>query len=252
MTRAAETSISLLSACVTFPLLSAQSRSLRNRIVQTATAGQLGVNSDGHHFVRGLNDVSLEITRGERVGLLGRNGSGKSTLLRVLSGIYEPTSGKATVIGKPTTLMDISLGINPEATGLQNVFLQAALMGVPRKKMRERVGDIVDFSELGDFIHLPVRTYSSGMQLRLALAISTVYSPEILIMDEWLSVGDEAFRVKAEKKIRELVDGAGILIIATHSRELVESICTRAILLDQGRIVHDGPAGEVAAAYFSS
>ena len=251
MTQGSNVSISLNNASVEFPLLSAQSRSLRNRIVKTATAGQFSINDSGHHYVRGLDSVSLEIARGERVGLLGRNGAGKSTLLRVLGGIYEPTSGSATIIGKPTTLMDISLGINPEATGLQNIFLQAALMGVSKNTMKNHIDEILDFSELGDFIHLPVRTYSSGMQLRLALAVSTVSSPEILIMDEWLSVGDEAFKAKAEKKLRQLVDDANILVIATHSRELVESVCTRALLIDQGRVILDGTPTEVAAAYFT-
>jgi lipopolysaccharide transport system ATP-binding protein len=201
-------------------------------------------------MVRALSNISFEFNDGDRVGLVGHNGAGKSTMLRALSGVYAPTRGKAIIRGEIGSLIDISLGINPEATGRENVFVRGQLLGLTKKEISERYDEIVDFAELGDFIEMPVRTYSSGMHLRLAFAVSTVVRPEILLMDEWLSVGDENFKHKAEARLTKMVDATKILAIASHSRELIEKVCNRVIWLEHGQVKMDGSVAEVLSAYF--
>lgn len=236
---------------VDFPIFNANGRSLTSRILEAATGGKLDKDPQGRVMVRALQDLSFSVSEGERVGLLGHNGAGKSTLLRVLAGVYKPQIGSATVHGKVSSLIDISLGINPEASGKENVFIRGALLGLSKSEIQRWYNDIVEFSELGDFIEMPVRTYSSGMHLRLAFAVSTVIRPEILLMDEWLSVGDENFKNKSEQRLTSLVDTAKILILASHSRELIETTCTRVIWLEHGVIRADGPVGEIVPQYFS-
>jgi lipopolysaccharide transport system ATP-binding protein len=243
--------IRIEDATIEFPIFNAKSRSLTSRLLEVATGGKLDKNRDGHVVVRALANLNLSIVAGERVGLLGHNGAGKSSLLRTLSGVYRPSVGTVSVKGEVGSLIDISMGINAEATGRENIFLRGLLLGLKKEEIREKFDEIVDFSELGPFIDMPVRTYSSGMHLRLAFAVSTVLRPEILLMDEWLSVGDESFRHKAEARLSEVVAATKILVIATHSRQLVESTCTRAIWLEHGQIKMDGPAKDVAEAYFS-
>lgn len=238
------------SVSVQFPIFNANGRSLTSRIVQVATGGKLDSDPNGRIVVHALNEISFKISSGERVGLLGHNGAGKSTLLRTLSRVYEPTRGVVKVSGKVSSLIDLSLGINPEATGAENIRIRGAILGLTKREISEKTEEIVDFSELGDFINMPVRTYSTGMQLRLAFSVSTVVSPEILLMDEWLSVGDEDFRHKAERRLATLVDRTEILVLATHSRELLESTCTRAIWLEHGEIRMDGSVSTVANSYF--
>jgi lipopolysaccharide transport system ATP-binding protein len=197
-----------------------------------------------------MEEVSFEVHDGERVALLGHNGAGKSTLLRAISGVYEPVLGTIEISGSVGSLIDLGLGINAEATGKENVFIRGALLGLSKKDIRHLYDRIVNFSELGDFINMPVRTYSTGMLLRLAFSISTLIRPDILIMDEWLSVGDESFKNKAEERLIELISSSKILVIASHSRELVEKICTRAIWLEHGKIRMDAPVHEVTHSYF--
>jgi lipopolysaccharide transport system ATP-binding protein len=219
-------------------------------MLQVATGGKLDADPDGKVTVQALDGVSFQLSEGDRVGLLGHNGAGKSTLLRALSGVYIPTSGAALVEGEVGSLIDLSLGINPEATGRENVFIRGSLLGLTKREISDCFESILEFSELGDFMEMPVRTYSSGMHLRLAFAVSTVVRPEILLMDEWLSVGDENFKHKAESRLLEVVESTKILVIATHSRDLLESTCNRAIWLEHGQIKMDGPSREVTQAYF--
>lgn len=242
--------ILLENAGVQFSLFSGKHQSIRSKFIATATGGQMAHDPSGKVVVRALENVSLNVEEGERVGLMGRNGAGKSTLLRVISKVYRPTSGSATITGSIASLIDISLGINPEATGRQNIYLRAAMLGIPKKEINARFDEIVDFSELGDFIEAPVRTYSSGMQLRLAFSVSTVFVPEILVMDEWLAVGDQGFTDKAEARLQEVVSKSRILVLASHSRDLLEKTCTRGLFLDKGEIVMDGPIGQVTERYF--
>ena len=242
--------IEFKDATVEFPIFNANGRSLTSRLLQVATGGKLDSDPQGRVLVRALDAVSFSFQEGDRVGLLGHNGAGKSTLLRALSRVYKPTKGLAEIDGTVGSLIDISLGINPEASGRENIFIRGAILGIPEQEMQRKFTEIVEFSELGDFIEMPVRTYSSGMHLRLAFAVSTVVRPEILLMDEWLSVGDESFRHKAEQRLAELVTNTKILVIASHSRQLVETTCNRAIWLEHGKVLMDGPAMDVAKAYF--
>jgi lipopolysaccharide transport system ATP-binding protein len=217
-----------------------------------ATGGS--INSEGHGVVvvRGLDSISLELKEHDRVGLIGHNGSGKTTLLRVLTGVYAPTSGKIDINGKCTSLINISLGIDPEATGRQNIFLRGALLGFRKEEMKRRLDEIEEFSELGGFLEMPVRTYSTGMQLRLAFSISTILQPEILIMDEWLATGDEGFKAKANRRLNELVEKTQILVIASHAKELLAQNCNRVIWLEHGRVHMDGGPTEVLKNYFGT
>jgi len=240
------------SVGIEFPIFNATGRSLTSRLLEVATGGRLDRDPSGRVLVRSLDNLNFEISEGERVGLLGHNGAGKSTLLRALSRVYQPHHGKAHIDGKVTSLIDIALGLNPEATGRENIFLRGALLGIPKTQLQQMFQEIVDFSELGNFIEMPMRTYSAGMQLRLAFAVSTVVSPEILLMDEWLSVGDMGFVQKAEQRLAELVSKSKILVIASHSRSLIEKTCNRAIWLEHGRIKLDGPVKEVTEAYWGN
>lgn len=235
---------------VSIPIYNSQGRSLKKTIMGMASAGRIGLTEKGVTVVQSLNNINLTVKSKERVGIIGSNGAGKSTLLRVLAKVYAPTSGTAEIEGTIGSLIGISLGIDSEATGLENIYMRAALLGVPKSFVDENLNDIVTFAELDDFIHMPVRTYSSGMHMRLAFAVSTMISPEILLMDEWLSVGDKSFNHKAEKRLNSLIECSNILIIASHSRSLIENCCTRAIWLDKGSIKLDGTPKEVCDAYF--
>ncbi|MFJ2693614.1 ABC transporter ATP-binding protein [Pseudomonas sp. NPDC087336] len=245
-------SIEFKNVCVDFPIYNANGRSLKKRLIQVATGGQLGSDQQGRVVVRALEDLTFTFNKGDRVGLLGHNGAGKSTLLRLLSSVYEPSSGTARINGEIGSLIDISLGIDPEATGRENIFLRGGLLGMTKAEIAEKLDEIIEFSELGDFVDMPLRTYSTGMHLRLAFAVSTTVRPEILLMDEWLSVGDEGFKQKAETRMNELVKSTNILVIASHSRELVMHTCNRVLWLEHGKIKMDGDAETVTAAYFGA
>ncbi|MHC8378121.1 ABC transporter ATP-binding protein [Pseudomonas sp. MDT1-16] len=245
-------SIEFKNVCVDFPIYNANGRSLKKRLIQVATGGQLGSDEQGRVVVRALEDLTFTFNKGDRVGLLGHNGAGKSTLLRLLSSVYEPSSGTARISGEIGSLIDISLGTDPEATGRENIFLRGGLLGMTKAEIAEKLDDIIEFSELGDFVDMPLRTYSTGMHLRLAFAVSTTVRPEILLMDEWLSVGDEGFKQKAEVRMGELVKSTNILVIASHSRELVMHTCNRVLWLEHGKIKMDGDPKTVTAAYFGA
>lgn len=242
--------INLIDAGVDFPIYNAAGRSLKTQFMRIATGGGITRRSDGHVVVQGLSNINLEIKKGERIGLIGHNGAGKTTLLRVLSKIYRPSSGTAIIDGHCTSLLNISLGIDPEATGRENIRLRAAMMGMKKDELALKFNEIADFTDLGDFLDMPLRTYSSGMKMRLAFSISTAINPEILIMDEWLSTGDEAFKEKADIKLRSMIDSTDILILASHSKHLIASNCTRVIWLEKGSIKMDGTPEEILNAYF--
>jgi lipopolysaccharide transport system ATP-binding protein len=242
--------ITFSNVSIEFPIFNATGRSLTSSILKVATGGKLDADPNGRVLVKALTDVSFSLREGDKVALLGHNGAGKSTMLRALGRVYSPTKGSAEIVGEIGSLIDISLGINPEATGRENVYIRGQLLGMTKQEISDKYAEIVEFAELGNFMEMPVRTYSSGMHLRLAFAVSTVVRPEILLMDEWLSVGDADFQHKAEDRLRDLVSGTKILAIATHSRELVESVCNRAIWLEHGQIKMDAPVSEVVSAYF--
>ena len=242
--------ISLKQASVVLPIFNSSSRSLTNSLVSAATGGVLTAQRGGHISIEALKNLDLEISNGDRLGIMGHNGSGKSTLLRLLSGIYEPSSGKIERSGSIASLVDISLGINAESTGRENIFLRGKLMGLSKKEIDEKIDEIIEFSELGDYINLPVRIYSSGMLLRLAFSVSTSITADILIMDEWLSVGDGAFAERASNRLRELVDSSEILVIASHTRSLIEETCNKVVWLEHGVIKKVGTVEEIVPQYF--
>ena len=244
------TSVQFSNTSVSFPIFNATEQSLTSRILSTATGGKLDSDPRGKLVVRALSDLSFKLNENDRVGLLGHNGAGKSTLLRTVSGVYSPTEGSVRVEGTVGSLIDVSLGINPEATGRENIYVRGQLLGLTKAQINKHYDEIVQFADLGDFTEVPVRTYSTGMHLRLAFSVSTVVRPEILLMDEWLSVGDEGFRAKAENRLAELLTDTKILIIATHSRSLIQQVCNRAIWLEHGQVKMDGSAEEVSKAYF--
>jgi lipopolysaccharide transport system ATP-binding protein len=222
---------------VDFPIYGVKSRSIKTSIISAAIGGYLARNSSDSVLVRALDSLSFEFHEGDRVGLIGHNGSGKSTLLRVLAGIYEPTAGTITTVGKVTSMLSIFLGMDMEASGLENIILRGRITGVPARKMRLLIDEIVDFSGIGDYLHLPMRTYSSGMSMRLAFAAATAVDSDIILMDEWLSVGDADFVQKAQDRLDSMIGRAKIVVIASHNIDLIRSQCNRILMLDHGKIV---------------
>jgi lipopolysaccharide transport system ATP-binding protein len=222
---------------VEFPIYGAKSRSLKSTFIRAATGGVLARDAAEHVIVRALNGLSFEFREGDRVGLVGHNGSGKSTLLRVIAGAYEPISGSIRVNGKVAAMLSIMFGMDVEATGYENIFLRAMIMGLKPREIAPLVEEICEFSELGDYINIPLRTYSSGMAMRLAFAISTSVSADIILMDEWLSAGDASFSKKAQSRLERLLDQAKILVLASHDEQLIRKSCNKIFHLDHGDIV---------------
>lgn len=221
--------------CVEFPIWSPAHRSLKNMVMRATTGGRLARETSNRVVVQALSDLSFEFSRGDRVGLVGHNGSGKTTLLRVLSGIYEPVRGRLEVSGRVSSLLDLSLGMDHEGTGLENIVLRGVLMGLPPAAIESKVDEIAEFSELGDYLSMPIRTYSSGMLLRLAFSVATSVSPEILLLDEWLSVGDATFREKAERRLLDMIESSAIMVLASHDESLIRRFCSRMLRLEHGR-----------------
>ncbi len=199
--------------------------------------------------VRALDDITLRLGEGDRIGIIGANGAGKSTLLRVLAGVYQPTAGRRTVVGKIASLFEITLGFEMEANGWENIGFRGYFQGETPRTLRDKVAQIAEFSELGDFLNMPLRYYSAGMLVRLAFSIATTIQPEILIVDEVLSAGDLAFQCKARARIEQLFDHARMVVMVSHDLQSIANLCNRVILLDHGRIRQIGPAAQVIAAY---
>ena len=229
--------ISARNVVVDFSIYGTKSRSLKNTVIRAATGGALATDAADRVVVRALDNLSFDFNEGERIGLIGHNGSGKTTLLRVLAGIYEPTSGTISVRGRVTSMLSITLGMDPDATGYENIFLRGTLLGLRRREILGLVDDICEFSELGEYIYMPMRTYSSGMTMRLMFAISTSVPADTILMDEWLSVGDPEFSEKAQQRLTRLVDRAELLVIASHSAEIVGNICNRVFRLEHGKLM---------------
>lgn len=222
---------------IEFPIYEASGRSFKKAFLHAATGGLLSVDSTHHVVVRAIDSLSFEINEGDRVGLVGHNGSGKSTLLRALAGAYEPTGGSLVVQGHIASMLDLWLGMNHEATGYENIFLRATIMGMRSKEIAKIVDDVCEFAELGDYIFMPLRTYSSGMQMRLAFAISTSVSADVILMDEWLSAGDASFAEKAQARLNRMLDNAKIMVVASHNEELIRTTCNKLMRLEHGKLV---------------
>src|SRR3954469_13219628 len=241
-------SIELDKVSVAFPVYSAGSRSLKKAMLAATTGGRIG-NDAKHVIIQALDQVSLRLSDGDRLALIGHNGAGKTTLLRVLAGIYEPRVGSLKIDGNVTPMFDISLGIDPESTGYENIILRGLYLGMHKSEITSKMSSVAEFTELGSFLELPVRTYSAGMQARLAFAMATCVDPEILLMDEGIGAGDAAFLAKANERLEQFVNRAGILVLASHTNGLVRKICNKAILMEHGRIVASGTAEEVLTLY---
>lgn len=231
------TSVIAKNLVVEFPIYGGKSRSLKNTFIRAATGGLLARDAADRVVIRALNNLSFEFREGDRVGIIGHNGSGKSTLLRAIAGAYEPVSGSLDVTGRLATMLSITLGMDSESTGYENIFLRATIMGLRTREIEPLVEEICEFSELGDYIHMPMRTYSSGMAMRLAFAVSTSIPADIVLMDEWMSVGDAEFSNKAQTRLRGMLDKAHMLFLASHDEQLIRRNCNKIIHLDHGGIV---------------
>ncbi|SES46506.1 ABC transporter ATP-binding protein [Actinokineospora terrae] len=240
-------SIDVRNACVDFPIFDAKTRSLKKAVLGKV-GGKIGTEARVP-IIEALQDISLSLRDGDRVALIGHNGAGKSTLLRLLSGIYEPTRGTSEIHGKIAPVFDLAVGMDPEISGLENILIRGLFLGMTRKQMQDRVEDISQFTELGDYLHLPLRTYSTGMRVRLALGVVTSIDPEILLLDEGIGAVDAAFMAKARDRLVDLVRRSGMLVFASHSDELLFELCNTAIWMDEGRIKMHGDLREVLTAY---
>src|SRR5438105_12555559 len=242
-------SLQLRDVTVESPIYSGGSTSLKKMLFNRTTQGNLARDARDRITVQALSDITLDIANGDRLAIIGANGAGKSTLLKVLAGIYAPTRGHMHASGRVSALLTPSIGLNPDATGRENVITRGMFMDVHPRQMRDRVDEIADFTELGYYMDMPVRTYSSGMMVRLCFAVATSVRPQILLMDEWLAAGDAAFLTKARQRMEDFLSGTSILVLASHSVPLLKEWCNRAILLEQGRIAAIGGVEEVAAEY---
>lgn len=243
-------SIKLEGVSVEFRVYSSAMRSVRKQLLEGLSIGGTFAGSrQGRPSILALRDVSLLFEHGDRVALIGPNGAGKTTLLRVLAGVYEPVSGRVSVEGRISSIFQVGLGMDPEATGYDNILLRGLLLGMTRGEIEHKVEEIAGFSELGPYLALPVHTYSSGMALRLAFAISTSIEPDILLLDEWIGAGDQHFLQKAQRRLRELVGQTNILVVASHRLRLVEELCTKAVLLEHGSVRAVGTVSEVLGIY---
>lgn len=228
--------VSIRDLSVDFTILGADSRSLKKSIVARASGGRIMSGARDVVTVRALDGISLEIADGDRIGLIGHNGSGKSTLLRVLSGIYKPTAGSVAITGRIGALLDPHAGMDSDATGVENIYLRGYILGLTKAEIRHHIDDISAFTGLGDFLALPLRTYSAGMFARLAFAVSTVIRPDILLIDEGMGAGDKDFFDKMQARLGTFVKEASILLLASHDAGLVSRFCNKRVTLQEGRI----------------
>ena len=231
---------------IEFPLYHIGARSLKKRLL-AKTPLRLKQDESNRVVVAALRELTFSIGRGERVALIGHNGAGKTTLLRTLAGVYDPVAGRLEVQGQVGSLIDPADGMDQDSTGRENITLRALFRGMSDAEALEMAEEVGGFSGLGEFLDVPVRTYSAGMQVRLSFAMATLMAPEILLMDEWFMAGDADFMARARERLERLVTDADILVLATHNMDIVRDWCGRAIRLDAGRIVADGPVEAVLA-----
>lgn len=241
--------VAINNVSVQFPIYSMGGRSLKKALINLATGGLIKTNEKQRVVVEALQNIALDLHEGDRVGLLGHNGAGKSTLMRLISGIYEPTFGEITVRGRMSCLFDISVGVEGNATGYENIRMRGLLQGLTPAEIKERTPAIAAFSGLGDYLNMPLRTYSAGMLLRLAFSVATCAQPEILLMDEWIATGDKEFLEKASTRLNEIVGSAKVLVLASHNTELLQRVCNKALLLGHGKMLAFGDVESVLARY---
>jgi lipopolysaccharide transport system ATP-binding protein len=242
--------IRIENVSVDFPLFHGSARSLK-KTVFAAASGRLGEDKRHRRVVQALRDVDIELISGDRLGLVGTNGAGKTTLLRTIAGIYEPVAGRIHVEGSLNALLDPQLGMNMDLTGRENIMLRGLYNGFSKPDILVLEEDVQEFAELGEFLDLPVRFYSSGMVIRLGFALATAIRPQVLLMDEWFMAGDANFIAKARARLENVVRGAEILVLSSHLASAVLEWCTRVIWMDHGRVRMDGPAAEVMESYLA-
>ena len=223
-----------------YPVFSVNARSLRHLVLSALTGGHVLKDSRDVVYVSALQNISLELNQGDRLGIYGHNGSGKTTLLKVISGIYHPTSGSVQAFGKISSMIDMTSGLDVDATGVENIKLIGVLRGLNKAAIKEKVEEVSAFADLGAFLDLPVRTYSAGMTARLLFAVATSFDPEILVLDEWIGAGDANFLEKAERRMEEFVQKSKLLILATHSTDLIKRRCNKLLVLSGGKIAYFG------------
>lgn len=242
-----ETSIFLKSVSLNYDLHFDRTYNFKEFVVNTLARKKF-IDKKKESFLA-LDNIDLRIIHGERLGIIGRNGAGKSSLLKVISGIYKPTKGDLKVSGHIQPLIEIGAGFDPEFTGRENIYLNGYMLGFTPSQIREKEKEIIEFAELENFIDIPIKYYSSGMAVRLAFTIATSIEPEILIFDEMLSAGDAAFMVKAQNRMKSLLDKAKIMVIVSHDMSVIRNLCNRALVVETGKVVFDGSAEESLAFY---
>lgn len=247
--RVPETELSLQNVTVSFPVYHGGSRSLKKSLLFRGTGGQLASDVNHRIIVEALRNVSLTLKAGDRVAVVGLNGAGKTTLLRVMAGVYEPLSGVVHSRGRISPMFDVSLGIDHEIDGYDNIRLRGLILGLTPDEIEKFMPDIVEFTELGDYLDIPVRTYSSGMMTRLTFAVATCFAPEILLMDELIMAGDASFMTKAQNRIEAFVEQANILVLASHSVATCKKWCNKAIWMERGQVKQFGDIDTILDAY---
>ncbi|MCB1509491.1 MAG: ABC transporter ATP-binding protein [Hyphomicrobiaceae bacterium] len=241
--------ITLRDIALTYPVIDGD-RSFRKILASKYVGGIIGQQQGGGRpHVNALRGINLQLKDGDRLGLVGHNGAGKSTLIKLLGGVLEPTSGQLEITGSRATLVTQGLGVDPEDTGYENIKLCGLYLGMKPHEIEERTQEIADFTELGDFLHLPVKTYSSGMVVRLAFAITTAISPEIMIMDEGIGAGDARFAKKAQGRIDSMINSCSIMVLASHSPSLIQQMCTTAAILSHGEVIAQGTVEDIMKEY---
>lgn len=241
------TFIDVVDCSVQLPIYGTNNRSMKGVIMSAVTGGRVAPTSRNVTVVDSLKDVSFQLREGDKLGLVGHNGAGKTTLLKTLAGVYEPTSGYVRSQGRVANLLDVTMGMDFEATGIENIRLKGLLHGLPSQEIARKIPEICEFSGLGPYVNMPVRVYSSGMMVRLAFSIATSFDAEILLMDEWLGVGDADFNARAQQRLAEIVSKASILVLASHNQDIIAANCNRIMHLEHGRVVSDRPREGVAA-----
>lgn len=231
--------ISIRNLSVEFAVFGTNSRSLKNAVLSRATGGRVMSGAHDIVSVRALDGLDVEIRDGDRVGLVGHNGCGKTTLLRVLAGIYKPSVGSITIAGKVGALLNPTAGMDGDSTGIENIYLRGYMLGMTHREITSKLDEIADYSELGEFLALPVRTYSAGMFTRLAFAVSTAANCDILLIDEGIGAGDAAFQAKAQQRIESLFNRTPVVLLASHAEALLARFCNRILTMERGRLVDD-------------
>ena len=258
-------SISANQLRIEYPIYDSYKRSLRHQFGlgqiarnldqalkrKHSVGGDITQEASGRTTITALNGISFDIQEGDRVGLLGHNGSGKTTLLRAIAGIYEPMDGEITIEGHVTPLFDIQFGMDTDATGIENIALRGRMLDMSSTQIEETIDEIAEFTELGNYLHMPIRTYSTGIMVRLAFGVSTAIKPEILVLDEMIGAGDDAFFERAQQRLKNFIEDTGILVIASHNMGMVRQWCNKGMLMQHGNILAFGPIEEIAKRYES-